>query len=323
VPRSLAVLLAAVAALTTARAAPAPRRSAPETFLVDNRGLAFLGPDGREIERPIPGLTCGALSPDGRWLAGVEFDPGASRCKLVHRPRGAAGKPATIPLVWDRLGGSGCLPVWSADGRTLLVGENRPGEAGTLEYSYRVLDPATKALTALDLPGEHWVSGWSPDGKRFLTTARSGGRAPRVAWLNADGTGEPEYLTPAGEVAYGPRLSPDGRRVLYQAVGQALNGQPAGVRLYALDLTTKARTAVDEPGETYGYCWSADGARVAYTWQRPRGNWSEVPERETLLITCDPDGGHRKTVTSRKYVVPENSNGRSAPVYFFSVIDWR
>ena len=62
---------------------------------------------------------------------------------------------------------------------------------------------------------------------------------------------------------------------------------------------------------------------VAYTWQRSLAKPEEVPERETLLITCNPDGGDRKTVTSRKYTVAENSSGRSAVVYFFSVVDWR
>jgi hypothetical protein len=35
-----------------------------------------------------------------------------------------------------------------------------------------------------------------------------------------------------------------------------------------------------------------------------------------------PDGRNRKTVASRKYVVPENSSGRSGVLLFFQVLDW-
>ena len=62
---------------------------------------------------------------------------------------------------------------------------------------------------------------------------------------------------------------------------------------------------------------------VAYTWQRSLKNPGQVAERETLLIACDPDGKNRKTVTSRKYRVPENSSGKSSIVIFFQVLAWR
>ena len=95
------------------------------------------------------------------------------------------------------------------------------------------------------------------------------------------------------------------------------------MRLYAMDLATKKRTMVDEPGVTEGWCWSPDGSKVAYTWQRSLDKPAEVKERETLLITCDADGSNRKTITKRQYQVPENSSGRSSIVFFFEVLDWR
>jgi Tol biopolymer transport system component len=95
------------------------------------------------------------------------------------------------------------------------------------------------------------------------------------------------------------------------------------VRLYAIDLTTKKRVAVDEPGHTGGYCWSPDGKRIAYTWQRPLPKPAEVSERETFLITCDIDGRNRTTVASRKYTVPANSSGRDGIIHFFEVLGWR
>ncbi|QJW97040.1 hypothetical protein [Frigoriglobus tundricola] len=89
-----------------------------------------------------------------------------------------------------------------------------------------------------------------------------------------------------------------------------------------MNLTTGKRTAVDEPGETHGHCWSPDGSRVAHTWQRTLDKPAEVAERETLLITCDPDGRDRTTVARKKAEIPENGSGRSGVVYFFWVSDW-
>ena len=94
------------------------------------------------------------------------------------------------------------------------------------------------------------------------------------------------------------------------------------MRLYVIDLATKQRTMIDKPGHTHGYCWSSDGSRVAYTWQLPIREPEAKVERKTYLITCDPDGSNRKTVTMRSYKVPPNSSGREGVIYFFEVLAW-
>jgi Tol biopolymer transport system component len=185
-----------------------------------------------------------------------------------------------------------------------------------------VYDLATKDLVGLSVPEECWVNDWSADGKRLLTTARADGGNVRVAWVNADGSGKPEFLTPEDEVAYFPRLSPDGQRVLCMAGPRAPGNQRNRSRLCVIDLSTRQRIVVDEPGETHGYCWASDGSKVAYTWQPSLERPAEVAVRETLLITCEPDGGNRKTVTRRKYEVPANSSGRGGMTIFFQVWSW-
>jgi hypothetical protein len=318
----VAVILVLTAALSVAYAAPAPvPQPAPVAFLVQNPGLVFLGPDGREKERLDPYATNGAVSPNGRWLACVEFDTNPVHSKLVLRPRGRPDEPVSVESVIPTVGEGGTL-VWSPDSRRLLIGENRAGKNGALEYSYHVYEPATKKFTELSLPYGHWVTGWSADGRRFLTTVRVEGDV-RIAWLNADGTGNPDFRTPEDEFAYDARLSHDGRRMLYLAGPKNRNGGRSQVRLYVMDLESKVRVAVDEPGETHGYCWSPDGFQIAYTWQRSLDKASDVPDRETMLITCDRGGGNRKTITSRKYRVPENSSGKDGIVHFFCVVDWR
>jgi RNA polymerase sigma factor (sigma-70 family) len=305
------------------RPAPAAGRAAPSEFLVQNPGLLFLDADGKEKEKLDPPATNGALSPDGRQIAALEHDAAARRSSLVIRTRGEKSEPVVVPLVFGQPGRSGCLPVWSADGRRVLIGEEGVGEGGVRGYAYRVYDLAAKTLTEVKLPDGCNVTGWSADGQRLLADVRPTPSTARVAWLNADGTGKPEFVSPEGELGYGGRLSPDGRRMLYVGGPEPPDGGRAKMRLYALDLATGQRSTVDEPGETRGYCWSPDGSRVAYTWQRSLEKPAEVPERETMLITCDPDGRNRRTVTSRKYELPENSSGRDGVVYFFWVVEWR
>jgi Tol biopolymer transport system component len=262
-------------------------------------------------ERLSPSTSHDSPSPDGRWLAGVELAQPPARGRLVLRRR-SEGKSLTFPLLWGVPGTSGCWLVWAPDSRRLLVAENGLGKDLKHRDAYRVYDLAAGKFTELQLPQGTWVSAWSADGKRLLTTLRTDGTGARVAWLNADGTGKPEYLTPEGEDAWGAVLSPDRRRVLFKAGGPG--------RLYAMELSSRKRTLLDEPGETCGYCWSPDGTRVAYTWQRPLDKRGGTGERETFLITCDPDGRDRKTVTSRKYTPPEAGTG---VVFFFTVHEWR
>lgn len=96
------------------------------------------------------------------------------------------------------------------------------------------------------------------------------------------------------------------------------------LRLSVFDAASKTnkRIIVDEPGETHGYCWSQDGSRIAYTWQRAYEELVDVTVRETFLMTCDPDGSRRKTVTSRKYEVPKNNSRSGATIIFFQVFAW-
>ena len=130
--------------LPVAAGAPAPKNAPPSIFLVENAGLSFLDADGKVKEKLGPFATNGALSPDGRRIAAMEFDAGAGRSSLVIRSRGEKQEPVTVQLVFGKPGRSGGLPVWSADGKRVLMGEENVGENEVREYAYRVYDLAAR-----------------------------------------------------------------------------------------------------------------------------------------------------------------------------------
>jgi Tol biopolymer transport system component len=314
--RPMTVLLALFPFGVLSSAAGEPDHPGPETFLVIDQGCALLGPDGEEVHR-LERITnaAGATSPDGHWVA---F---SSRGELVIQSRPRPQERITIPLVWGTTGSS-FQPLWSADSKRILICEQGQVQDGTRASVYRVYDLATKELKGLDLPYEWWPSDWSADGKRVLMNARGDEGTLGIAWANSDGTGKPEFITSAGDVASSARLSPDGRRILCMAGPLAPKDEQNRLRLCVIDLSTKKRTIVDEPGETHGYCWSSDGSKIAYTWQRSLEKPADIAVRETLLITRDPDGNNRKIVTTRKCEVPANSSGRNGVTIFFQVLSW-
>jgi RNA polymerase sigma factor (sigma-70 family) len=303
-------------------AAPVPKRPPPVFLVSAVEGNLLLDADGKEVAR-FESTTNGALSPDGSSVACFHFDREQQHSTIVIRSRNKQVESVTIPVDANSPRLLGGIGVWSADGRRVLFNDTRirkPGEKP--DTAFWVYDLTTRKVTDLKLPKVGYVTDWSRDGKRLLVSVPVEGEVSgRAAWVNADGTGEPEFLTPEGEIAVGARLSPDGGRLLYQRYTRSWLGQWSKPQLCVLDLATKKRTVADEPGETSGFCWSPDGTRVAYTWQKPAANWADVPERTTFLITSDPDGGNRRTVASCKTTVLESSSSHA--VSFYWVRDWR
>jgi hypothetical protein len=191
--------------------------------------------------------------------------------------------------------------------------------------AYRVYDLDQDNVIELNVPPQYWPSDWSAPEQRLLVTIREGEHANGLAWINVDGSGDPEYLILAGEneAAWDFRVAPDGLRILCQMGPKGPPWDATQGRLTVVDLAGGKRVQIDEPGQTYGCCWSPNGARIAYTWQPMLDHPEQVNEREIQLITCDPDGSNRKVVTQRKYTIPPNSSAIAGYPIFFSVLDWR
>lgn len=326
-PFTTVLLLAACVGspcLAAADDPPSGTQPLPERFLVRHQGYALLGPGGEEAER-LESITngTGAISPDGRWIAFSKYElnqpKGQEHGELVLQSRIRPSDRHVVPLVWGTTGSS-LQPLWSSDSRRILICEQGyrdrlPGSA------YRIYDLDAKTLTTLDLPAEWWPSAWSADGKRLLTSLRIKVEGLRIAWVSIAGTGTPEFVTTDQEVAYGAKLSPDGRRILCMLRPKEPD-DPRRTRLDVIDLATGKRSVIDKPGHTHGYCWSSDGSRVAYTWQMPLRDPGQNQERRTYLITSDADGRNQKTVTMRQTEIAPNSSGKDSVVIFFEVLAW-
>jgi hypothetical protein len=323
------VLLLAVSiwppSLAAADEPPAAGQPFPERFLVRHEGYALLGPNGEEAER-LDSISngAGAISPDGNWIAFSKYELNQPKDQehgdLVLQSRIRSSDRHVIPLVWGTTGSS-FQPLWSSDSRRILICERGFKKDDTRASAYRVYALDTKTLMTLTLPDAWWPSDWSADGKRLLTSLRTGDGSVRVAWVSTLGTGTPQFLTTQQEVAYGAKLSPDNRRILCM-VRPREQDDKRYTRLCVIDLATGKRSVIDKPGHTFGYCWASDDSRVAYTWQMPLREPGQNKERKTYLITCDPDGGNQKTVTMRKTVIQPNDSGKDRVVYFFEVLAW-
>src|SRR5439155_20215437 len=139
--------------------------------------------------------------------------------------------------VWGTTGSS-FVPLWSSDSRRILICEQGFHEDRSRASAYRVYDLDARSLTTLKLPDEWWPSDWSADGKRLLTSLRGKDGSIRVAWVNVDGTGRPEFITSEQEIAYGAKLAPDNRRVLCMVGPRAAEDQASRMRLCVIDLAT-------------------------------------------------------------------------------------
>jgi hypothetical protein len=306
-----------------AAAAPADKQT-NGTFLVYYRGYALLGPDGKEKQR-LESRTngAGALSPDGKWVAFAGGVDDESHGAMVIQSRSEPHDRTRVQLIWGKSGTS-FLPIWSSDSKRILICERGRDAAGDEASRYRVYDLAAKSFSELKVPSACWVNDWSADGKRLLTTVDGDkGNSLRIAWVNADGTGQPAYITSENEEACLARLSPDGTRVLCKLKPKLAKGEESKSRLCVIELATNKRTIVGEPGAIEGYCWAADGSRIAYTWQRSPAARSDANVRETQLITCNADGSNRKIITSRIRKAPESREESSGVVIYFEVLDWR
>jgi Tol biopolymer transport system component len=336
-PVALAVMSLGWAALPGAPSEPAPPpravvKSIPkgpnrilirrEFSAVSDHGLYLLTPDGTNERRISPKeskftVAGASLSPDGKHLAALVHGnqkPGDDKEKSYLHVRTLDEKePGTDLRVTPD------YYVWSADGTELACSEFEDnGDDKPIGTTHYIVNVKTKAKRVLKLPSGHAITGWTPDGKYFLTEHKDfiPKHFGRLYLISRDAS-ELKALTSEKERAVCGRLSPDGVRVLY-AVGKAPNARH---EMSVLDIASKKVSKVQDlplNAQLIDYCWSPDGKQIAYVWRRfnPADTDEDAADKETEahLIVCDPDGKNAKTILTEK------CTGRGAAL---SEINWR
>ena len=83
-----------------------------------------------------------------------------------------------------------------------------------------------------------------------------------LVWVDQRGTEQPVAAAPQFPF-FGPRLSPDGRRIAYVAAGRKW-------QIYIYDLSRGVNTQLVREGRPALPIWNADGTRLLFAWQKSR-----------------------------------------------------
>jgi RNA polymerase sigma factor (sigma-70 family) len=300
---------------TSAPAAPPPAAHAPDSAIwlyeTNSGRLTMISQAGikvRELTLPDGKLLKGFTDKGRRlWFAGKDgrlpTDSQAVHTDLTLHVRDLSDKGIGTDLGIPVTRGSD--PVFSPDGKRAILHEREPnGKAGEpAAIRNTIVENATRKKTRLDLPADHRVMDWSPDGKWLLTVQEHNGvPAYRLFKVPVAG-GKPELLTGTYSILSG-RVSPDGTKVV--CVGDTLlkrkEAWPFDDGVFVVDLATRkmTRIASHPHGISFGAFWSPDGKRITYVVDRLEQSKSNAKYFDWVaparLIVCDADGKNAATI---------------------------
>jgi dipeptidyl aminopeptidase/acylaminoacyl peptidase len=282
------------------------------------QGLLAIDPDGGSWAR-VADAESGLLrvAPGGKAVAFSKYssaDDGFAKFDTLWlRPLDGDGdaEPRKIADV-------GGLPVWSGDGKEIIVGQSdvEDRRRGRFKYdTWRVgLDGAKPVKLAI--PERDEVDDWSADGRWLATiTIRPNDifKGYHIYVMHPDGTGERCVADEPGTNLF-PRFSPDGRRVAYSHLEPLKDNRWGPGSLRVVDLDGKNRTTIYTEGDD-GFpeqlSWSPDGKRLACVLgnRSPRGESPRKLHNDGILIV----GADGKD--ARVFPLPE--------VQFLGPPDWR
>jgi len=255
--------------------------------------LLFERPD---LRKGIP--TNYRLSPDTKKVAYCLQKRGGEANVIHVRSLDPAGPPEDIEV-------DGRHVSWSPDGSQLLVSRGQSGNV--------IVDIKTKKQRVIDLPPDHWLVEWSPDGKWFLLRFKSDKEKMQLAWMNRENL--KVHALAGTEGAWEGRISPNGKQILFTQPGAkgatnlwVLSRDECKPRQITKELNCIARA----------FSWSPSGKRIVYTLIRFDPDSQTTPqmqETESFVMVSDLDGKHQEILVSG------HTSGISA--IDFTLWDWR
>ncbi|QEH37761.1 ECF RNA polymerase sigma factor SigW [Aquisphaera giovannonii] len=255
--------------------------------------VVAVDPNTAEVTKVFDAFSNGVrVSPDGKNVAYTAIDRSVEAFPERHHQyvwirSTAGGEPRKVlPLNAD---GGGATPVWSPDGRQLLVSVGVQDEKlhRWVFESVRVNADGTDRQV-LKIPPDDMVLDWSADGKTLLTASSRGAKVGwqlYLIWL--DGLNMAR-LTDGGN-PFDARFSPDGRRIVYT------DGPTADRRgIWIIDVAGDGRgprRLLETGTQSASACWSPDGHQLVVAID------GEKPEDHGRLDILELDGAHRTLLT--------------------------
>ena len=227
-----------------------------------------------------------AISSDGKWLAYVQSENGASSVWVRQLATGSVAR--VVPASSDPYRS----PAFSPDGNYLyFIQRDMKADHSTLFQVPSLGGTPRQLLFDVDSP----IS-FSPDGKRMVFVRQSPeNMTSALIATNADGSGEQRLVSvnfPTSFASSGPAWSADGKRI---AVLKTLSDDPDEYLLetVAVDSGTERRLGSDTWPSPAQLTWLRDGSGVVFTVPKSASSFNaqlwEVayPAGNTLRITND------------------------------------
>jgi Tol biopolymer transport system component len=297
---------------------PAAAESAETPVGGGSGQIAFIS-DGRvyKVDPDGGGLTCIAnraatsvsFSPDGKKFAfatatGKCLDPVQQKavCEWNNQIYVARADGSEMSLLTDAPASD---PVWSPDGRKILVRKYKPVQytADQMTHHLWIMNPdggEPKELAALGL-GDY---GWSPDGAEIGFTC-SGKANGEICTIHPDGSGLAQ-LTDNSYYDGFIQWSPDGKKILVDS-----SAEDNLFTLYLMDAGGGVPVRlVDKSERILGADWSRANGKIAYVYKfhtdiysvNPDGSGDAQLTDHSAADTCpvwSPDGGKIAFITKR------------------------
>jgi len=227
-----------------------------------------------------------AISPDGKWLAYVQSENGASSVWVRQLATGSVAR--VVPASGDPYRS----PTFSPDGNYLyFIAREMKADHSNLYQVPSLGGTPRQVVFDVDSP----IS-FSPNGKQFVFMRQSPETMTSTVMIaNGDGSGERKLASlsyPASFAQSGPSWSPDGLRI---AVLRTATDDPDEFQLETIDANSGAEKRLGNDVWAYPaqLTWLRDGSGIVFTIPKSPSSfnaqlWEVVyPTGNTLRITND------------------------------------